>query len=203
MFSIALSVFGVANATAGVALEKVSGDRVVIDLKYNSDVNFLHKNVYGEFGLRDCYVLPEVHSKLLAAFPILKEKKLKLVMFDCYRPLSVQRKMWEIVPDSRYVANPAKGSNHNRAVAIDVTLAREDGTLLPMPTEFDDFTEKAFRSFKCGTEKAEQEKCQNRELLEQILKQVGLQGLATEWWHFELPGAKKFPVIEDFNAKSH
>ena len=109
--------------------------------------------------------------------------------------------MWAIVPDPRYVADPAKGSNHNRGVAIDITLADETGTPLTMPTEFDDFTEKAHRSFQCGPTPGEQLPCRNRGLLETLLKSAGLRGLPTEWWHFELPAARTYPLIEDFHAE--
>ena len=64
-------------------------------------------------------------------------------VYDCYRPMAVQHKFWKLVPDERYVANPAKGSRHNRGAAVDLTLVDRSGQELPMPTPFDDFTDKA------------------------------------------------------------
>ena len=96
------------------------------------------------------------------------------------------------MPDSRYVADPKVGSNHNRGAAIDITLAREDGTLLEMPTSFDSFESKAHMDYSCPP--AENARCKNRDELVALMKGVGLDVLSTEWWHFQLPDAAKFPV---------
>ncbi len=98
------------------------------------------KNVYKDFGLDACYVHLDLYKALQKLEKTLAAKKLKLVFWDCWRPLTVQQAMWKLVPDARYVANPKSGSNHNRGIAMDVTLAKEDGTYLEMPTPFDDFT---------------------------------------------------------------
>jgi D-alanyl-D-alanine dipeptidase len=180
------------SSSAGAAkLTVIEGDRFILDLRYNSENNFLKQNVYKEFGLNQCRALRRIKQGLLRIEPELRKRKLKLVLFDCYRPLSVQKKMWKIKPEPGYVADPAKGSNHNRGIALDVTLAREDGTRLPMPTEFDDFTPKAHRKYKCSKDEAE--KCDNRKLLESLMKDAGLKGLPTEWWHFQIPEAFTHP----------
>lgn len=96
-----------------------------LDLKYASTDNFLKKNIYQDFHLSECWVLPELQSKIKNIIPRLKELKLKLVLWDCYRPLKAQEAMWKLVPDPQYVADPKVGSNHNRGAAIDVALSDE------------------------------------------------------------------------------
>ncbi len=137
---------------------------------------------------------PELAKKLEKLTKTLKEKNLKLILFDCYRPLEVQRAMWKIVSDPKFVANPTKGSNHNRGVAIDVGLAQEEGSPLIFPTPFDDFTKTANHSYVC--EKATKDRCQNRETLKNLMVKIGLKPLNSEWWHYELPNAKEFQLIE-------
>lgn len=184
------------NLLANIQLVKVSGPEYVLDLRYNSDQNFLGKNVYKNFELDACYVLPDIYQSLQKLEKFLAEKKLKLVFWDCWRPLKVQEAMWKLVPDPRYVADPKIGSNHNRGVAIDVTLAKEDGTYLEMPTSFDNFTEKASPSYQCPIDEAQ--KCKNRDLLIQVMKKAGLEVLPTEWWHFQPAKAVNYPIIADF-----
>ncbi|MCL2144643.1 MAG: M15 family metallopeptidase [Endomicrobia bacterium] len=180
-------------------LKKLEGERFISDMKYNSEDNFLKKNVYKDFGIESVYVHKEVYDKLKALEPVLKEKKLKLVIFDAYRPLEVQKAMWEILQDSRYVANPKTGSLHNRGVAIDIALADEDGNYLEFPTEFDSFEAKAAHSYECAPE--EQYKCENRALLKSLMESVGLTALKTEWWHYQLPNAKEYPILSIYEGE--
>jgi D-alanyl-D-alanine dipeptidase len=187
------------NAETGKKLQEVEGDRFIVDLRYNTDDNFLKTNVYKAFQLDRCYVHPDLYSALKKVESQLKEKGLKLIFWDCYRPLKVQQAMWKIVPDNRYVANPKTGSNHNRGVAVDVSLAKEDGMPLSMPTPFDDFTAKASPNYHCT--EAEKEKCANRDLLKKIMTESGLEVLNSEWWHFQLPHSGKYPIVEDLNSK--
>jgi D-alanyl-D-alanine dipeptidase len=102
--------------------------------------------------------------------------------------------MWKLVPDSRYVANPATGSNHNRGAAIDVTLADESGNRLEMPTGFDAFGPAAHQEFECPPSRIKA--CENRDLLYDLLHSAGLSPIPTEWWHFQLPRASKLPLLE-------
>jgi D-alanyl-D-alanine dipeptidase len=100
--------------------------------------------------------------------------------------------MWEVLPDSNYVANPAKGSRHNRGAAVDLTLVDRNGKELEMPTGFDDFTERAHRNYSGGSAQA----LKNRQLLEDVMKKYGFIPLATEWWHFDAPGWDKFSILD-------
>jgi D-alanyl-D-alanine dipeptidase len=174
-------------------LRKLAGEPFITNLKYATTDNFLHRDVYTPFGVSACYVHRDLYSKLKRLAPILQDKRLKLVMFDCYRPIEVQREMWKLVPDTKYVADPARGSQHNRGIAIDVGLADEQGRLLPFPTAFDAFDRKAWASYACKT--AEKVQCDNREMLKGLMHSVGIEGITSEWWHFQLENAKAYPIV--------
>ena len=162
---------------------------IILDLKYASADNFLREKVY---ETDRCYVLLPLAEKLNEAQELLSRDGLGLKVYDCFRPLSVQKKMWALLPDSRYVANPwLSGSHHNRGVAVDLTIVDLDGNELEMPTFFDEFTEKAHKYSKTPT--AQQRA--NRLLLRMVMEKVGLEGINTEWWHYQLPDARKYPLI--------
>ncbi|HPZ10338.1 MAG TPA: D-alanyl-D-alanine dipeptidase, partial [Candidatus Eremiobacteraeota bacterium] len=162
---------------------------IIIDLRYATEDNFTGKKVY---SVNIAYLRPEVAKKLLKVQKKLKKIGLGLKIWDAYRPLSVQYKFWELVPDLRYVADPKVGSNHNRGAAVDVTLVDSKGKELPMPTEFDDFTEKAGRNYN----KLPKEVIKNRKLLEDYMVSEGFLPLPTEWWHFDYKNIKDYPVLD-------
>ncbi len=113
-------------------------------------------------------------------------------IFDAYRPLSVQKKMWAKFPLEGYVADPAKGSNHNRGAAVDVTLVDKNGEELPMPSPYDEFSERAHRDYAGGTD----EERKNRKILEDAMQAEGFRGISTEWWHFDDADAKTYPILD-------
>ncbi|MGC8596104.1 MAG: D-alanyl-D-alanine dipeptidase [Candidatus Kryptoniota bacterium] len=160
-----------------------------LDIRYATDSNFTHQQLY---PVAKCYLRKEAAESLSAVQKELEKIGLGLKVFDGYRPLSIQKKMWKIFPDSRYVANPATGSRHNRGAAVDVTLVDSLGHELEMPTGFDDFTERAHRNYNNLPEKV----IQNRQLLQEVMERHGFIGLSTEWWHFDLKDWKKFPVVD-------
>lgn len=123
----------------------------------------------------------------------LQKRGLGLKVWDAYRPLSVQWKMWKLIRDDRYVSNPAKNrGRHTRGTAVDVTLVDKLGRELPMPSDFDDFSERAHRDYRGGT--AEQRR--NRQLLESAMRRHGFIGYPTEWWHFDLANWKNYPPLD-------
>jgi D-alanyl-D-alanine dipeptidase len=123
----------------------------------------------------------------------LARRGLGLKVFDAYRPLGVQWMMWDLIRDERYVSNPAKNKGrHTRGTAVDVTLIDKRGRELPMPSDFDDFTEKAHRSYEGGT--AEQRR--NRALLQDVMTRHGFLPFPDEWWHFDLDGWERYPVFD-------
>lgn len=139
-----------------------------------------------------CVLRPEVAAALSRVQDALEKKGLGLKVFDAYRPLSVQKKMWARFPVEGYVANPAKGSNHNRGAAVDLTLVDKDGKELPMPSDYDEFTERAHRDYM----KASPEAIANRVTLEKAMEAEGFRGISTEWWHFDFKDAKTLPVLD-------
>lgn len=181
-------------------LVPLEGPAFLLSLKYATEDNFLKKNVYAQFQLDRCYLHADLAAKLKRLVPKLEAKGLKLVLWDCYRPLEVQRAMWKQVPDPRYVADPKTGSNHNRGIAVDVSLANADGTPVEMPTAFDDFSPAAAPTAPCKPEHSSP--CSNRDLLIALMAGVGLKPLSTEWWHFQLPNGNRYPIIEALDATS-
>jgi zinc D-Ala-D-Ala dipeptidase len=128
----------------------------------------------------------------------LAKNNLGLIFYDAYRPYSVTKKMWAIVPDEKYAANPAYGSGHNRGAAVDVGLYNlQTGEIVEMPTAFDDFTEKAHHNYMNASAIA----IKNRNMLKLTMEKHGFVSLATEWWHYSLPNAAKRFEILDINFK--
>ncbi len=162
---------------------------IVLDIRYATDDNFVGKVLYPSSR---CFLAKKPALALKQVQQDLKRQGFSLKVFDGYRPLSVQKQMWEILPDSRYVANPATGSNHNRAYSVDVTLLDLDGNEMPMPSEFDDFSEKAHRDYM----DCPQEAIRHRSILKDAMKKHGFTGISTEWWHFNYKGHKKMPVLD-------
>ncbi len=163
--------------------------KIRLDIRYATTNNFTGKKVYPEAR---CFVRREVAQQLVGVQRELEGMGLGLKIYDGYRPLSIQKKFWSLVPDERYVANPAKGSKHNRGAALDLTIVRRDGTEIPMPTGYDDFTEKAYRNYMTLSP----EVLKNRELLEKVMTKHGFIGFPTEWWHFDSVGWEKFPIMD-------
>jgi len=123
----------------------------------------------------------------------LAKRGLGLKVWDAYRPLSVQQKMWNLIRDERYVSNPAKNKGrHTRGTAVDVTLVDKLGRELPMPSDFDDFSGRAHRDFRGGT--AEQRR--NRQLLQSVMERYGFVPFPTEWWHFDLKNWENYPPLD-------
>lgn len=155
---------------------------LLTDFTYATTANFTKTILYMH---PQVLVRLPVARALQAAQQQLAQKGLSLLFYDAYRPYAVTEKMWEIVPDERYAANPAQGSGHNRGIAVDITLANlKTGKPLDMPTPFDDFTEKAHHNYT----KLDSAIIANRLLLKTVMEQNGFTALATEWWHYYYTG---------------
>lgn len=163
--------------------------RIRIDIRYATADNFMKERLYPQAR---CLLLSEVAESLSRVQSELAQAGLGLKIYDGYRPLSVQKKMWERMPVEGYVANPARGSNHNRGAAVDVTLVDAGGRELPMPSAYDEFTERAHRDYAGGSE----EERRNRRILQEAMHQHGFKGLRSEWWHFDYKDAKSYPVLD-------
>ncbi|MBX7259992.1 MAG: D-alanyl-D-alanine dipeptidase, partial [Candidatus Hydrogenedentes bacterium] len=168
-----------------VELVKVIPD-IKLDIRYATPNNFTGKTVY---PVARCFLVKDAALALAKVQADLHKEGYGLKVFDGYRPLSVQRAFWAILPDPRYVADPSKGSRHNRGYAIDLTLVDANGNDVPMPTEYDDFTERAHRDHM----DLPKEVIANRARLEKAMKRHGFIPFPTEWWHFDFDGYEDKP----------
>ncbi len=162
---------------------------ISVDIRYATSDNFMKEVLYPEAR---CLLRREVAEKIARVQQQLQQQGFSLKIFDAYRPLSVQKKMWAKFPLEGYVANPAKGSNHNRGAAVDVTLLDNKGKELPMPSAYDEFSERAHTNYQ-GSTQAER---RHSQILRQAMQKEGFVGISTEWWHFDDADAKKYPVLD-------
>ena len=160
-----------------VRLKDLSSD-FVYELKYATPDNFLKQAVY---DCGECYLRKNTAEALVKANKAFIQLGYRIKLFDCYRPLSVQKKMWKILPGTHYVANPAKGSKHNRGAAVDLTLVDAQGRELNMGTPFDFFGKEAHDTY---TEHCK-EVLENRKLLKETLNKYNFKSIYSEWWHYE------------------
>ncbi len=167
--------------TTFVNLKEYS-DQFIYDMKYSTEDNFLKTAVY---DCAECYLRLKTVKALVKANEAAMQQGLRIKIFDCYRPLDVQKKMWTIVPNATYVADPSKGSIHNRGGAVDLTLVDSDGKELAMGTAFDHFGPEAAHGYAELPDKV----IANRKLLRSIMEQSSFSALASEWWHYNLKGS--------------
>jgi D-alanyl-D-alanine dipeptidase len=162
---------------------------IVVELRYATERN--------PFG-RAFYTSPRallrrgMAEKLVRAAEELAARGLRLKVWDAYRPLSVQRALWEAVPDPEFVAPPERGSRHNRGAAVDVTLTDLDGRELPMPTDFDDFSDRAHADSPLPSD----EEKANRTILRDAMVDAGFEAITSEWWHFNDPDFERYPLSD-------
>ena len=173
----------VVNDTTFVNLRDYSQD-FVYDMKYATSDNFLKAKVY---DCAECYLRLKTVTALIDANKKFLKKGYRIKIFDCYRPLDIQKKMWAIVSDPQYVANPAKGSIHNRGGAVDITLINLQGAELEMGTSFDFFGKEAAHNYKNLSNKVKR----NRNLLKSVMKSSGFNPFDSEWWHYNLKSGLK------------
>lgn len=159
-----------------------------IDMRYATEDNFVREKMY---PCGRCFLRPEVARRVVAAHRELQQKGLGLKMLDCYRPHSVQWKLWEKMPDRRYVSDPRKGSMHNRGAAVDLTLADSAGRELDMGTPYDYFGPEAHPSCRALPDSV----LARRELLRDVMARQGFKPIRTEWWHFFF-GGKTYDLSE-------
>ncbi len=181
------SLEGLADSTF-VRLADFSGD-FAYDMRYATENNFLKAKVY---DCAECYTRVKTAKALIEANKEFKEHGLKIKFYDCYRPNSVQYKMWEIVPNPQYVANPVKGSIHNKGGAVDITLVTLDGEELDMGTDFDFFGKRAYHD----NLDLPQDVLDNRTLLKETMERHGFWSIRTEWWHYNLSAASNDRVAD-------
>lgn len=160
------------------------------DIRYATKNNFTGEVIYEK---AKAYARKDVAFALQRCNERLKEKGLALKIFDAYRPYQATVKFYELYKDTTYVASPYSGSRHNRGCAVDLTLVdAETGEELPMPTEYDDFTEKAHPNY----EDLPAELVKNRQFLLDTMAEFGFTVYPSEWWHFDYRGWEDFPLLD-------
>ena len=178
--------FGNLNDTTFVNIKSYSLD-FVYDMKYATEDNFLKAKVY---DCAECYLRLKTIKAMMKANAKFMKLGYKIKLYDCYRPLDIQKKMWAIVSNPIYVANPSKGSIHNRGGAVDISLVDRNGVELDMGTPFDFFGIEASHDYKNFSK----EILDNRKLLKKVMLQSNFQSFDSEWWHYNLKNAKADPV---------
>ena len=165
-------------------------NRFVYDIRYATTNNFMETVLY---DCQRCLLRPAVAEALKKAGTHFLEKGYRIQIFDCYRPYSVQKAMWEKVPNAAYVANPYdKGSVHNRGAAIDLSLVRLDGSPVDMGTDYDFFGKEAH----IDNTQLPESVLANRALLIEGMKQFGFSPIRTEWWHFSFKQNYRYEILD-------
>ena len=158
-----------------------------LDIRYATDNNFVDEVMY---DCGNCFLRREAAEKLFLIRDELQKKNLAIKLFDCYRPAPVQERLWEKVPDASYVTPPWRGSQHNRGVALDLTLTTLDGAQLDMGTAFDYFGEEAHHTYTKHSDDVQE----NRTLLKTLMEHYGFSSIRTEWWHYSIASMKSLEV---------
>lgn len=166
---------------AFVNLKNYSND-FVYDMKYATQDNFLKEKVY---PCAECFLRVKTVKSLLEANKMFMSKGYKIKLYDCYRPKAIQKKMWQIVPNANFVANPKKGSIHNRGGAVDISLVDSSGVELNMGTKFDFFGEEASHNYHTLSDNI----LANRKFLKEIMLQNNFKSFDSEWWHYNFNGS--------------
>jgi len=170
----------------------VADPRLVLDIRYATNNNFTGQKVYTEAR---AFLQRAAISALIRAHDRLRAQGLGLVIFDGYRPWSVTRMFWILTPleQREFVADPRNGSRHNRGCSLDVTLIDlSTGRYLEMPTEFDEFTSRAYHSYDvCSAESA-----RNRSILREAMESEGFGINPSEWWHYDYPDWARYQILD-------
>ena len=175
-------------------LELVKLDPAIrLDMRYATSNNFTGRVLYDEAR---AFLAAPAAQAVARASKMAQSDGFGLTIYDAYRPWRITKKLWDatpVGPKKEYVANPKRGSKHNRGCAVDLTLYDlQTGQLVEMPSEFDDFSEKAHRDYMGASAAA----IANRARLARYLEAEGFVGLSNEWWHFDFTGWEQFPVMD-------
>lgn len=152
---------------------------IYVELRYVTENNFTGVKIY---DFTEAYLRYGTVKKLAQVQKELKQQGYSLKIWDAYRPFEAQQKLWEVYPDPNYVANPANGmKNHNLGGTVDITMVAADGSIIPMPTEFDDFSLKADRNY---SDIEDEEAVNNVMILQNTMENNGFTGYQGEWWDY-------------------
>lgn len=162
---------------------------IILDMRYATTNNFTQTQLY---ECEDCLLRYKVAKELVEANKHLLTLGYKIKLFDCYRPHSVQYKMWEVMPNINFVAPPEKGSIHNRGGAIDITFCDLNNNELDMGTEYDFFGREAFHAYELLNDTI----LQNRLFLKNTLQNFNFKAIKTEWWHYSHSSCLQYEISD-------
>ena len=174
-------------------VELITLDNTIkLDIRYATDNNFVGRAVYPEarafLQKPAAKAVARVHKKL-------RKQGLGLVIFDGYRPWTITKLFWDVVPEDKrkFVADPTKGSKHNRGCAVDLSIFDlKTGELIEMPSGYDEFTERASPNYAGGTIQQRA----NREMLRKLMEDEGFNVNPNEWWHFDYKNWKDYAIYD-------
>lgn len=163
-----------------------------LDVRYARTDNFVGKVVYPEARV---FLQRPAAEAVLRVHKKLAEMGYGIMLYDGYRPWSVTKLFWEVTPEDKrmFVANPERGSKHNRGCAVDLTIYDlKTGKPLPMPSDYDEFSERASPDYAGGTE----EERSNRDLLRRLMEAEGFIVNDNEWWHFDFKDWESYGIYD-------
>jgi D-alanyl-D-alanine dipeptidase len=164
---------------------------IKLDIRYATKNNFLGKAVYTQ---PRAFLQRPAAEALVRINQSLRKEGYGLVVFDGYRPWSVTKVFWDVTPADKkiFVADPSKGSRHNRGCAVDLSLFDlKTGIAVKMPSEYDEMTERAHIVYECATPEAKR----LRELLRAAMAAEGFTVYEPEWWHYDYKDWKEYPIM--------
>lgn len=172
-------------------IELITLDNTIkLDIRYATDDNFTGRKVYPEAR---AFLQRPAAEAVVRVHRSLSGQGLGLAIFDGYRPWSITKLFWEVVREDqrKFVANPERGSKHNRGCAVDLSIFEiESGKLVPMPSGYDEFTERASPEYAGGTD----EERRNRDLLRTLMEAEGFMVNPNEWWHFDFKDWESYAI---------
>jgi len=182
-----------ANKREADLIELTKLDKTIkLDIRYATANNFVGRPVYPEAR---AFLQRPAAEGVVRVHQLLKKEGLGLVIYDGYRPWSITKLFWEVVREDqkKFVADPAQGSKHNRGCAVDLGIYDlKTGKAIPMPSSFDEFTERASPDYKGGTD----EERANRDKLRKLMEAEGFTVNPNEWWHFDLNGWQDYAIYD-------
>jgi len=163
---------------------------IKLDIRYATTNNFLGRRVYKQ---QRAFLQRPAAEALVRVNQALRKQGYGLVVFDGYRPWAVTKVFWDATPADKkiFVADPSKGSRHNRGCAVDLSLFDlHTGVEVQMPSDYDEMTERAHVNYECATP----EKRRLRELLRAAMTTEGFAVYEPEWWHYDYKDWKEYPI---------
>jgi D-alanyl-D-alanine dipeptidase len=171
-------------------LREIRHPAIDIDLRYATPDNFTGRVIYDHAV---AFLHQDALDALLAVAQATQAQGLRVRVLDAYRPQAAQRRLWAVLPDVRFVADPAQGSIHSRGVAVDLTLTTPDSLALDMGTAFDEMTDASAHDYPHLSPQARA----NRDLLRGLMQAQGWVGHPFEWWHYNLAQPQNYPLLAD------